>query len=303
MENLHDKLRNITKIFDLKSILSANVDQTSIVKYYKINKWAYSLFHSRENLIHLGISRDRTYKSSDLLESVKFIEKYLKNVSSFKVLELATGRGANSKYLSSRFQNVQFTGIDISPTQLKFAKRVEKELPNYTAFLQDFHNLSKFKDETFDIVFEIESICYSIQKQKILDEVRRVLKKKGLFILIDGWLRNKRETYRKEEQLAFKLVEIGMSIKGSDTYRDFKEMARDRGFSIDFEENTTQFVLPTTDRHEKIARIFFKFPLIGKMATHFLPKEFVYNAITAYFWGDMMKKNITCYYFAVLKRN
>ncbi len=302
MKSFHEKLTRIRSVFDTKSILNAKIDLNSIRRYYKINKWAYTIFHSRENLIHLGISKDMVYKKADLLESVKFIGKYIKNNTNFKVLELGTGRGANCKYLAKTFCKTQFVGVDISLTQLGFAKRIAHEYPNYQIYIQDFHDLSRFKDSEFDIVFEIEALCNSAEKERVLQEVGRVLKKNGIFILVDGWLVNNRESYTEDEQEAFRLVEIGMSLKDSDTYQHFKEIAAKEGYSVDFEENDSQYILPTTNRTEAIARLFFTFSFIARMMTRFLPKEFLYNAITGYLWGDMMKRKITCYYLTVLKK-
>src|SRR3989338_3611210 len=105
------KLNKIKKVFNIKKVNRIRVNKRYIRKYYKINKIPYSLFHTRSDLIYMGVSRDGIYKQEDLLEAARTVEKYLKKSKGKTVLELATGRGATSFYLSKRFSNVIFYGI------------------------------------------------------------------------------------------------------------------------------------------------------------------------------------------------
>ena len=57
------------------------------------NRFIYSFFHSKENFIHLGISKVITLIKVTIYIKLKFISKYIKDNSNFNVLELATGRG------------------------------------------------------------------------------------------------------------------------------------------------------------------------------------------------------------------
>jgi tRNA G46 methylase TrmB len=119
--NLKQKLENISKVFKVEDVLSVKANKEYIQKYYNINKIPYSLFHTKTDFVHMGISRDGIYKENDLFEAVKVVEKYIINLKINKVLELATGRGANSFYLAKRFPKINFFGIDISKGQLDYA--------------------------------------------------------------------------------------------------------------------------------------------------------------------------------------
>ncbi len=299
MLHTNEKLNKISKVFDINKVLSAEV---SVQKYYQINKLAYSVFHSKEGYIHVGISRDGKYKKEDLVEPVKFIHSYLKNRQKLNVLELATGRGSNSAYLAIQNPDSDFIGIDISKSQMGFAKNAALKIKNYTAEYGDYHNLSKFKDNTFDIVFEVDAVCHSNDKKRVLTEANRVLKQGGLFILIDGYLRNNLNSYTEDEKTTLKLVEIGMSLKDLDTYDFFIESARAAGFNLDYEEDISNFILPTLEKHEKLATLYFKYPFIARMINKLLPKEFLYNAISGYLWADTIKNGTACYYITVLKK-
>ncbi len=181
------KLENIRKVFDINRVIGLKTDKAYIQKYYKINKIPYSLFHTNTDLIYMGVSRDGIYKEDDLLEAARTVEKYLKELNGSKVLELATGRGANSFYLAQRFPAVKFCGLDISGGQLDYAFKKARRVNNYHPEFGDYHDLSRFENRSFDIVFVVEALCYSTDKDKVLAEVYRVLKKGGVFIIFDGY--------------------------------------------------------------------------------------------------------------------
>ncbi len=59
-----------------------------------------------------------------------------------------------------------------------------------------------FPTAAFDVVFVIEALCYSTQKKQVLKEVKRVLKKDGIFIVIDAFARKHTEELTPHEKLA-----------------------------------------------------------------------------------------------------
>jgi hypothetical protein len=54
---LQEKLVDLRRVFDLEKISSLSIDKEYIQKYYKVNQMPYSIFHTKSNLIHMGISR------------------------------------------------------------------------------------------------------------------------------------------------------------------------------------------------------------------------------------------------------
>lgn len=301
--DLKQKLEIIRKVFNIEDILNIKIDNEYIRKYYKINKIPYSLFHTKTDFVHMGISRDGIYKEDDLYEAAKVVEKYIKKTNgACKILELATGRGANSVYLAEKFPKVKFYGIDLSKGQLDYAFKKAKTVKNYYPDFGDFHDLSKFKSETFDIIFIIEALCYSVDKNKVLSEVYRILKKGGVFIVIDGYSNKKTEQMTPDEKIALRLVEVGMALEKFEFYPDFIDKTRKNNFKIDFEEDASLFVIPNMDRFERKSAKFFKFPKIAKIAAKLFPKEFSYNTLFGYLTSTLMRMNTCRYMITVLKK-
>lgn len=167
-QDLNQKLEKIKKVFEIQSILNLKPDKDYIRSYYKANKFAYSIFHTFSDNIHMGISRNGKYKDSDLYEAERFIEKYIKQLNAKNVFELGTGKGTASSYLAARYEDVNFEGIDITEEQLKSAYKRVKKLKNFHPVKGDYHNLGSYKDGAFDVVFVIEALCHSPTKEKVL---------------------------------------------------------------------------------------------------------------------------------------
>ncbi len=111
------KLETIKTLFEVDKIIKLTPTKESIARYYKLNKLTYTLFHQGNDFIHMGVSRDGTYKQDDLLEYVRVVEKCLQETHAKKILELACGRGANCAYLARKYPSVSFYGLDLPDGQ------------------------------------------------------------------------------------------------------------------------------------------------------------------------------------------
>jgi ubiquinone/menaquinone biosynthesis C-methylase UbiE len=253
--------------------------------------------------MYVGISRDGRYKPEDLLEGARIVEKYIKVTSAKNILELATGRGATSAYLAKIFSNIIFEGIDLSEGQLHYAYKKAKSLNNYHPVKGDYHDLSRYKSESFDIVFEIEALCYSQDKEKVFKEVKRVLKKGGVFILLDGYLKTPREKLSKNELQATQITEKGMAVPAFEVYQDVINKAKKAGFTLLEDEDVSKYILPTLKRFELLASFALILPIAAKLAVKILPQLFTYNTISGYLLPEFIKLNFGGYYITVLKKS
>lgn len=95
------------------------------------------------------------------------------------ILEVGSGVGAQSEILLRRFPKLKLTGIDLSDNQLKSAKESMAKLDfakdRYEYFKMDAKNMD-FSSNTFDGAFLCWVLEHVPQPQKVLSEVRRVLK-------------------------------------------------------------------------------------------------------------------------------
>ena len=132
-------------------------------------------------------------KDSPVLEKTDELDRYFiqlydhlikdLNVENKKILEVGSGRGGGANYISKYYKPLSYVGIDISQNAIDFSNRVNN-IDTLSFEQGDAENLS-FKDQTFDIVINVESShCYG-SFDKFLSEVFRVLPSDGYFAFTD----------------------------------------------------------------------------------------------------------------------
>lgn len=130
--------------------------------------------------------------------------KLLGNVRGKKILEIGCG-GAQCS-ISFAKQGAICTGIDITQTQLDYARKLaEKEKVKVNLIKGDVQTLNKIKSGSYDIVFSAFALMYIRDLAKCFREVHRVLKKGGLFVfslghpfyIIDAKTRKMKRSYFK----------------------------------------------------------------------------------------------------------
>ena len=103
------------------------------------------------------------------------------------VLEAGCGVGAQTRIIAGKNPDTRFVSVDLSEDSLKEAgKRIRSEGISNVEFKQaDIYHLP-FNDETFDAVF----ICFVLEHLHnpgtALQELKRVLKKGGTLVAIEG---------------------------------------------------------------------------------------------------------------------
>jgi len=303
MESLNNKLENIKNMFDIDNLINSPANSDKIKKYYKKNQLAYTLFYNRMNFMHMGISYDNKFKKSDLYGQIKLISEYITKKDNMRVLELGSGKGGNSIYLSKKFPKVNFAATDLTKENISFARRKTKSFKNISFECIDYHNLSKFPKNSFDIVFVIEALCHSNNKAKVFLEVKRILKKGGFFIVIDGYVNEERKKLTNSEKLAMKLTEKGMAVDKFQTYEDFLKIVKESKLKIIEEIDWTNNIFPSLIKFEKTANRFFKLKFFAKLILKIVPKEFSYNAISGYLMYILFKEhNLYKYQATICKK-
>jgi SAM-dependent methyltransferase len=103
-----------------------------------------------------------------------------KLVAGREVLDVACGAGYGSALLARQARRV--VGADISEETIAHAREVYAAVPNLDFRQADCAALP-FPDASFDAVVSFETIEHIAAQERFLDEVRRVLRPEGLFVL------------------------------------------------------------------------------------------------------------------------
>ncbi len=300
---LEYKLRVLAKFFNLDQILKLPTDTDAIQRYYQANRLAYSLFHTFSHQMYMGISRDGRYKKSDLQEAFRITSRYIDQLSATSVVELATGRGATSALLAQKYPDVSFQGMDISPSQLSFATKQSARLPNYHPRLGDYHRLDIFADASVDVVLVIEALCYSQYKELVFQQIGRILKPNGVFIVLDGYSTTPRHQLPTTKAKALTLVERAMAVPQFELYDHVLAKAAKEGLMVISDEDASAFILPTLYRFERLANFFFRLPIITKGLVAVYPLAFTANAIAGYLFPEVIKQGMGSYHITVWQKH
>ena len=133
-----------------------------------------------------------TFRTSGALE----IRKRLQEISGGKVLDVATGSGNLIEALMKMLKDYdRFIGIEISEKELESARK--KFGGQRTEFLEMDAGHLKFKDNSFDTVCISYSLHHLDNSDKVLAEMKRVVKPNGYFLVQEAFCDGKQSEAQK----------------------------------------------------------------------------------------------------------
>jgi ubiquinone/menaquinone biosynthesis C-methylase UbiE len=119
-----------------------------------------------------------------------FVMNHMESVANKNILDYGCGSGTFSRYL--RDQGAKVTGVDVSESMIEVALANKPENITYRAISSG--DLGFLKDDSFDLVVSNFVLCTipTIREVKnIMKEIHRVLKKNGIFIIMNSnWERS-----------------------------------------------------------------------------------------------------------------
>jgi ubiquinone/menaquinone biosynthesis C-methylase UbiE len=123
------------------------------------------------------VFQEKTYR-----KVIGYILKLLPNVNNKVLLEIGCGSGAFTKYLSNLNFN-KIYAIDISSKLIEYAKR--KKYKNVEFFVCDAEEICFIKDSSIDIVVCFAVLHHFPNREKVLKEIKRVLRPEGVLFAFE----------------------------------------------------------------------------------------------------------------------
>jgi len=206
--------------------------------------------------IHYGFWDKKTKSHVGSLNNMnRILAERLRIEPGDKILDAGCGVGASTIWLAKNY-DVEVTGITISELQCNKANLFAKKAGvsgKVKFYLQDF-NKTNFPDESFDIVWGLESICYAPDKKRFIKEMKRILKSNGKFIIADGFL--KKEKPNKIDRFFLSKWFNGWVIPNLADVDEFRRFLDEYGFkNIEFKDITKNVL--------KSSREIFKRGILG----------------------------------------
>lgn len=297
-DEIEKRLQKVGAVIAFDRLLSRGATEVkNIAKYYRSNRLAYYLFNSKEGFVHMGLSREGMFNSNDFFEQAYEIASYINTSKASNVLELAAGKAATTNYLATRYPEITFTGLDLPNGQLN----VYTSKPHNLKLVEgDYHDLSQFASASFDLVYIIEALCHARDKTLVMQEVFRILKPNGIFIIFDGYASKSRPDMSENEALLSDLTYTSMMVtKDGHFYKDFQKNLKRAHFKIIREGNLSEFVLPSIKRLESKAIKYFDHPRAARLLNKVMPIEITGNAVAAYLMPLSFSSGLHQYWLTV----
>ena len=216
-----------------------------------------------------------------------------------KIMDMGCNRGYDVFRMNRKFANnsLSFTGLDISPVDIEYAKDVaaQQKIGN-CSFVVGNAEATEFEKESFDIVVCSELLEHVPQPEKVMKEIYRIVKKKGIAIistpnaenrlgrlrkfaprrLKEGW--NQPVPMQKDEERYNKLAEDGfvnlphISEKGIKEWIDISEGL---GFKIeDIKRGSLMWGHEFFDNHPGLTGLLLFFDSILDKITYDFSSDF-----------------------------
>lgn len=219
-------------------------------KHYDDCYWDYrTAWFDNENLaLHYGYWDENTKTHSQaLLNKNKLLKDIADIQPEHRVLDAGCGIGGSSIWLAKHV-GCTATGVTVSAQQVEHARSNARRhgVADKVEFqVADFCK-TPFPDESFDVVWAVESSCYATDKRDFFREAFRLLRKGGTLIACDGYAT--RREFNEEEWQAVMDCLNGWAVPNLSSVEEFQAGMEECGFVDVHITEATKETMPSSRR-------------------------------------------------------
>lgn len=274
-----------------------------IERYYDLSEVHYQLFWNLEESrsLHYGYWDKNTKNFHEALLNINTILSSLAGIKKDdKVLDAGCGVGGSSLWLGSNI-GCSAIGISLSQKQVNNANQTCRSLglDSKVRFeKKDFTNTG-YADNSFDVVWAIESVCHANDKSEFIKEAYRILKKGGRLIMADFF---KKENLAGNDAAIIHKWATGWAVPDFSTIKDFDSKLKEEGFKELQIQDATEAIRPSAKR---LYRAYWIGWLGAKLYRLFHPNASEFgkkNVDTAYYQYKGLKRELWKYHILLGKK-
>lgn len=249
----------------------------------------------------MAINEDGVFNPKGYYAQATIVNEHLTALHAKDILEVGCGKGFNSIFLAQNNQDVKFTGLDLTPLHITLAKEKAGELANVQFEIGNFHELS-FADNSFDVVFGVETLCHATDISQVFREFYRVLRPGGRCIIFDAFRTVKITDVEPEVKNAIKLVEKTMAVEEFAMLEEWLDKSQAAGLNVMEVHDLTQAVLPTMLKLKRSAQKYFKHTWLAILVYAIFPKHLIRNSVAGLLMPYTFGEGLHLYHKLVLTK-
>jgi ubiquinone/menaquinone biosynthesis C-methylase UbiE len=206
-------------------------------KYYKSMNNTYQQIYGKHLMLHYPFYKsDKESLEKRQLNLTDYCLSKIDNSKKQNLLEVGCGNGIQSIYIHKILKPSKMVGIDLNPDNIALAHKNKNGSINLDFIVDDAQQLVSVPDNSVDILLCIESAFHYPQKELFLQQIKRVLKPTGKFVIAD--ILNKSENRRYISQRWKRKM-----VYHHWTETQYNDSFKKSGLQVDYSENITQPVI------------------------------------------------------------
>ena len=238
-----------------------NFTSTDIENYYDQTEVHYKMFWKLEEAagLHYGIWDASTHSIGDAILNTN---RYLVNIGKINkghnVLDAGCGIGGSSIFLAKNI-GCKVHGITLSKKQSETAKSLAEKnnVSNLAEFSQANYLETGFNDNSFDIVWAIESFGSASDKSSFFKEMKRILKPGGRILFADMF---KPMTYDISLNKTMQIMLNGWAISDILSIEELNSLSDKFDFEVTQIKDATKLI-------KKSVNVFYYASILGLLGT------------------------------------
>lgn len=269
--------------------------KSKIINYYDNCEIDYRLLWNLDKslALHFGLWDSQVNNLNQALQREnEVLAKIAKIRKTDYVLDAGCGVGGSSIYLSKNI-GCKVVGITLSPKQKSSATTNAKQagLEKLIHFEIKDYTKTHFKNNSFDVVWAIESVCYADSKERFIKEAFRILKKGGRLVVADFFTTKNKLNYRERKLMSG--MAHGWALDSFESSSNFKNLIKKYFKNVSMLD-VTKKVLPSAKRLYYLSLLSLP---IGKVleSIGFRKKIHTGNIWAVYYQWKALQKNLWHY--------